>query len=273
MKKQLLFVSAAFVCAMAAFTSCSQQDNPSVEPVKTLRVLTFEDADWKAGTNYLGKQYWSTLIDYPQYGGELMYPQDDDATIYQWADINNTFLAHEFTNGYWDKAYWGGGMAISNYVNTDYSKSTYTSQLEIPVATGHNGSKNFCVHNGYASYPGAPLPTLYFADGVARVIDHMYVVNTCYALNDMTNAYTTFKKGEDWFKIIATGYDAEGTVTGTAEFYLAKDGKFVTEWTKFDLTSLGKVAKVEFNMDGSCQNSWGLSTPAYFAFDDVAVQF
>ena len=34
-----------------------------------------------------------------------------------------------------------------------------------------------------------------------------------------------------------------------------------------------KIAKVEFNMDGSCQNSWGLSTPAYFAFDDVAVQF
>ena len=94
MKKQVLFISAAFVCAMAAFTSCSQQDNPSV-PVKTLRVLTFEDADWKAGTNYLGKQYWSTLIDYPQYGGEMLDPADYDAKAYRWSDDGNTFLAHE----------------------------------------------------------------------------------------------------------------------------------------------------------------------------------
>ena len=145
-------------------------------------------------------------------------------------------------------------------------------QLEIPAATGHNGSKNFCVHNGYASYPGAPLPTLSFADGVERVIDHMYVINTSYALNDMTNEYTTFTK-DDWFKIVATGYDKAGKATGTAEFYLAKDGSFVTEWTKFDLSVLGKVQKVEFDMAGSCVNQWGLSTPAYFAYDDVAVQF
>ena len=58
MKKQVLFMSAAFVCAMAAFTSCSKIDNPSGDsgpgtgsdevPGQTIRVLTFEDADWKA---------------------------------------------------------------------------------------------------------------------------------------------------------------------------------------------------------------------------------
>ena len=57
MKKQVLFMSAAFVCAMAAFTSCSKIDNPSGDsgtgtgsdevPGQTIRVLTFEDADWK----------------------------------------------------------------------------------------------------------------------------------------------------------------------------------------------------------------------------------
>ena len=271
MKKQLFFVAAAFV-TMAAFTSCTKEDNPG-SPVGTIRVLTFEDADWKAGKNYVGQQSWTSLIDATQYGGELLYPSDEDATIYQWADLGNTYLAHEFCNGYGDKAYWGGGMAVSNYISTDYTKASFMQQLEIPAATGHNGSKNFCVHNGYASYPGAPLPTLSFADGVERVIDHMYVVNTSYALNDMTNQYTTFKKDEDWFKIVATGYNKAGVTTGTAEFYLAKDGKFVTEWTKFDLSVLGKVQKVTFDMEGSCVNQWGMSTPAYFAYDDVAVQF
>lgn len=270
MKKQLCFAFATMMCGLAVFTSCSVNDNEVI--LHPTAVLTFEDKDWAGSTNYLGEQSWSSLIDNPQYGGELMYPEDEDATIYQWDDKGNTNLAHEFTNGYFDLAYWGGGQAISNYIEQDISSASYTKQLAIPAAAGHNGSKNFCVHNGYASYPGAPLPSLYFSDNVARVIDHMYVINTSYALNDMTNQYSTFKIGEDWFKIIATGYDANGKVTGTAEFYLAKDGDFVTEWTKFDLTSLGKVLKVEFNMDGSCQNDWGLSTPAYFAYDDVAVQ-
>lgn len=271
MKKQMFFVAAAFV-TMAAFTSCSEVDNPGT-PTGQIRVLTFEDSDWKAGKNYIGQQSWTSLIDNPQYGGALLYPEDDEATIYQWADLNNTYLAHELCNGYMDKAYWGGGHAVSNYVSEDYTKASYSQQLEIPAAGGHNGSKNFCVHNGYASYPGAPLPTLYFANGEEHLISHMYVINTSYALNDMTNPYTTFKKDEDWFKIVAKGYDKQGNATGVAEFYLAKDGKFVTEWTKFDLTVLGKVQKVEFDMEGSCVNAWGLSTPAYFAYDDVAVVF
>ena len=271
MKKHLFFVAAAFV-TMAAFTSCDKVDNPG-SPVGPVRVLTFEDADWKAGTNYVGQQSWSSLIDSKEYGGALLYPADEDATIYQWADLGNTYLAHEFTNGYMDKAYWGGGHAVSNYVSEDYTKVSYTQQLEIPAAAGHNGSKNFCVHNGYASYPGAVLPAIYFADGAERVIDHMFVINTSYALNDMTNENSTFKKDEDWFKIVATGYDKDGKQTGVTEFFLAKDGKFVTEWTKFDLSVLGKVQRVEFDMQGSCVNQWGLSTPAYFAYDDVAVQF
>ena len=272
MKKKLIFAFATVVCGMAVFTSCSNEDNSVDYPYPHYAVLTFEDEDWKGGANYVGEKSWSSLIDNPQYSGPLLYPYDTDAKLYQWSDKGNTRLAHELTNAWGDKQFWGGGHAISNYVDQEVSTASYAQQLGIPVATGHNGSKNFCVHNGYASWPGAPVPSLYFIDGKARLIDHMFVVNTSYTLNDMTNEYTTFKNGEDWLKIIATGYDEKGDVTGTAEFYLAKDGQFVTEWTKFDLSVLGKVQRVEFNVDGSCQNAWGLSTPAYFAYDDVAVQ-
>ena len=279
MKKLFFMAFAAIACGLS-FTSCSNEDNTGDAPYIHYRVLTFEDEDWGTGTNFVGESNWSSLIDSPQYGGKLLYPQtelDDysyaDVELYRWSDKGNTNLAHELTNAWGDYQYWGGGHAISNYISEDYTKASYTKQLEIPAASGHNGSKNFCVHNGYASYPGAPVPSIYFSDGKARLIDHMFVVNTSYTLNDMTNPYTTFKKGEDWLKIIATGYDAEGEVTGTAEFFLAKDGEFVTDWTEFDLTPLGKVVKVEFNVDGSDKNTWGLSTPAYFAYDDVTVQW
>ena len=35
--------------------------------------LTFEDADYKGGTNFAGKSDWSSLIDSPQYGGSMLY--------------------------------------------------------------------------------------------------------------------------------------------------------------------------------------------------------
>ena len=120
------------------------------------------------------------------------------------------------------------------------------------------------------------IPYLYFSDGVARVIDHMYVIPTTYTLNSIINgdAYTQSlvkQKGSLW--ITATGVDADGNETGTVQFDLCKDGVYVSDWTKFDLTALGKVVMVVFDMDGTDKGDWGLNTPAYFAYDDVAVQF
>lgn len=286
MKKQVLFMSAAFVCAMAAFTSCSKIDNPSGDsgtgtgsdevPGQTIRVLTFEDADWKAGTNYLGQQYWSSLIDYPQYGGKMLYPTDAKTPAYNWSDDGNTFLAHIIVAGlYEDNQFYYGGHAVSNYSELDLSKGTYENQLAIPVATGHNGSKNFCVHFGSSTMMGI-APYLYFSDDVARVIDHMYVIPTTYTLNSIINGdgYTkslVSQKGSLW--ITATGYDADGNETGSVQFDLCKDGVYVSDWTKFNLSALGKVVMVVFDMDGTDKGDWGLNTPAYFAYDDVAVQF
>jgi hypothetical protein len=47
----------------------------------------------------------------------------------------------------------------------------------------------------------------------------------------------------------------------------------IDDWTKWDLTALGKVIKVQFNIIGTNDNGYGFSQPAYFAYDDVAVQF
>ena len=61
---------------------------------------------------------------------------------------------------------------------------------------------------------------------------------------------------------------------GTVEFYLV-DGPehIITEWAKWDLSNLGAVVSVEFNITGSSDNGYGYSQPAYFAYDDVAVRF
>ena len=272
---KFMCATAALACGVAiTFTSCNSADNAVIEPEPTaqLRVLTFEDQDYKAGVNMVGEQNWTSLIDNAQYGGPLLYPEGE--VLYRWNDAGNTFLAHDLANGWGDYQFWGGGMAISNYTDTDLANGSYLNQLAIPVAAGHNGSSNFCV--AFSASGAYLLPALYFSDGTARIIDHMYVCPTTYLLNSERNgdgfSQALTEPGTGCW-IVATGYNAEGEETGTARFDLAKDGTIVGDWTKWDLSALGQVAKVTFQVDGTDMGDWGLNTPGYFAIDDVAVRF
>ena len=248
-----------------------------------LRVLTFEDEDYKGS----GKEYWTSLVDSPQYGGPLLYGESGSGPAdYHWNDEGNTFLAHDMPENFGTTCYWGGGHAISNYVDMDLANGDYQHQLAVyykDPATGfggHGGSKNFCVHFGYmddsAYNKTENLPSVYFMDGVARIVDHMYVMWTTYLANCVSNGNgLTAPLGPDGYvKIIATGYDEEGAkVEPSLEFSLASADGQISEWTKWDLSALGKVLKIEFNMAGDSDNGYGFSQPAYFCYDDVAVRF
>ncbi len=252
-----------------------------------MRVLTFEDKDVKFtpySLDYANKTInkWSDLVDDVQYGGTLTYNNFGTAT-YHWYDENNTELEHSFTT-----PYWGGGHAISNFVINNYETlpSGYYGWYELQFATpigGHNNSSNFCIHNGYADffniqqYDGK-LAWFSFKNGKEQVVDHMYVTNTCYVLNSLTygDGFNSPASNNTWVKIVAYGYNAKEEEVGTTEFYLCNTGRqIVTDWQKWDLSSLGKVNKIVFNFAASDDQigSYGLNCPAYFAYDDVAVQF
>ena len=216
-------------------------------------------------------------------GRPLLYPKNNQ--LYNWSDANNTFLASELPNGWGDYQYWGGGHAISNYLDMDLTHGDFQHQLAVYYQDaktgfgGHNGSKNFCVHYGYADnsgYANGPLPYIYFGDGVARVVDHMYVTMTTYLANCVANGngLTAPAGKDDWVKLVAIGYDEDGKEVATRpEFYLVGAEGNILEWTKWDLSALGKVVKIDFNVTGSNDNGYGFSQPAYFAYDDVAVRF
>lgn len=290
-----------------------------------LRVLTFEDADAKFEPYTLdyvdygaGKEItkWSDLVDNPQYYGPLTYGNDQTDAAYTWWDEDNTDLCHTFpdNNAY---CFWGGGHAISNYwgegftdddrdvhiakyygenyvienAGNDAMLGWFNVQMMVPVAP-HSGN-NFVVHYGYKdaySYI-ENLPEIVFSDGKPRVIDHMYVTNTNYTLNQLVNGVmseegNTFGGSwegltEDaWLKIEAYGFmdpeaDASADPDTQVDFYLVQGEDVVTDWEKWDLSGLGKVAKVRFNFvfSDDMGGLFGFTIPAYFAYDDVAVRF
>ena len=278
MKKRRL---ATFVALLLFAVSCGERNVSPPEPDYELKVLTFEDADAKFAPyelTYCGRAIatWSDLVDNAQYNGVLLY--DQTGGVYNWSDVGNTELMHSFTT-----PYWAGGHAISNYVIPDYSTlpEGYYGWYELQLATpmgGADGSKNFAVHNGsQMEYEGMVMPALAFADGVARVIDHMYVTNTCYALNALIygDSFSAPASESSLLKLVATGFDSNGAKKGSVELTLCNGKKAVDEWVKFELHSLGAVAKVEFSFWASDDliGDYGVRVPTYFAYDNVAVRF
>ena len=257
-------------------------------PVATFerRVLTFEDTDAKFPTytlNYCSKtiKTWSDLIASPQYGAPLLYGDSGYGMDepYYWYDKGNTELKHEVSMRYGMYCYWGGGHAISNYASTELSDGDFNHQLTVYGNSGHNGSTNFAVHNGYKDNSGYTddniLASLTFGDSKEHIVESMWVMNTLYAMNCYVsgNGLTAKIGPDDWVKLVATGYDLNGEKVGETTFYTCNGpDNIVMDWTKWDLSVLGKVAKIEFNILGSSDNGAGFSQPAYFAYDDVTVQ-
>ena len=248
MKKYQLW--AGILAAGMFFTACTSEDdefNPISNQTEPTDVVTFEGS------------YWDALIDNPQYMGTLLYGDGS----YSWTDATTT-LNSKLTNAFGDGMFWGGGIAISNYLDDNLSEArSFDIQLAVPVS---NGSKNFAVVNGTAS--------MEFANGKPRTIKSVDIMNTTYCLSIIKHGNAIAKalsKSGDYLNVIITGYNGE-TETGKVKVALAVGGGALNRWYTADLTTLGAVTKVGFSMQGSDTGAYGLNTPTYFAFDNVVVK-
>ena len=262
--KKIFFVLA--LGAMVAACSPENNGNEGAGDDKNRVTLDFEG------------DYWTSLIDNPQYGGNLLYKGEN----YSWYDEATNLEHTNIASGYeWEGVYYytaSAFMAVSNYLSTDYAANgSSMEQLTVYGSAMHSGS-NCAVCNGYKSSYGDNRPTLSFRTEVAY-IESVWVANTAYFYNVALN-------GNDFAKpltsesvwVCATGYtlDAEGNeIEGSAlDFYLYKDGKDALNggWKKWDLSALGKVNKVKFDVQWNGEGGAdAFMHPAYFALDDITV--
>lgn len=245
--KKIKFFALLMISGLA-FSACSDEDGWSeYSPADDTETVTFEGS------------YFDALIDNPQYFGPMLYGDGS----YKWQDAT-TSLAGGLTNAYGDGMFWGGGVAISNYLQPNVDESvTYAEQLAVPVS---NGSKNFAV-----VYCGASVE---FADGKARQVNSMDIIPTSYLLSviKLGDGYAkALTETGDYLNAVITGYNGDNA-TGSVKVYLAADGGFLNKWYSADLSSLGKVTKLSFSMEGSDASAWGIKAPAYFAFDNVVIK-
>ena len=259
-KKILLFAMAAALLAVG----CDKNEGGGAEEGRRLITLTFEGSEWDA------------KVDSPQYQGKLLYDTEADSeNHYSWYDPA-TDLYSELNFSYDSYMFWNGGCAVSNYFSRDIeSNNDYKSQLTV-CADGARSGRNCIVCDGYLSPFKDSRPSIEFRDGEG-VIENLYICTTTYWNHAAKYGDSMADKlgGSDWLKIVATGYTrAAGGVEkegASVEFYLFRDGEFtVDDWTEWNLSGLGTIWKVKFDM----QWSGGADTffiPAYFAIDDITV--
>ncbi|MBQ3739520.1 MAG: DUF4465 domain-containing protein [Bacteroidales bacterium] len=194
---------------------------------------------------------------------------------WQGQEGDNEMLSHgwAFTN-YYSEYFWGGFTA-SNC--TDLTQTGMGAQYTAAVGIGYDGSAQYAVAYTYGAQTEVRA-----VDGQAHTVTGCYVTNNLWAYQNMLEGdYTVTPFGgttgndPDWFKLTATGKNANGQTVGTLDFYLAdyrfdnpEDDYILSTWEWFDLSPLGEVVSISFSLESTKTNYGGMITPAYFCMDN-----
>lgn len=200
-------------------------------------------------------------------------PSLDKKYGYTKFDATLTALHNETYDSWKGVAYSSNNNKEINGLDNQYS--VYHKDTETGNG-GVYGSEKFAIMYYMDFYPDLP-PSLSFPEGTTKTVDHLFVNNSTYLTLTVLNGYGMSSKFEDgdWFKITITGYNVAGEKGKSVEFYLAdyRDGKttIIEDWTKISLAELGEVNKINFTLQTSDMNDYGMLTPAYVCVDNIAI--
>lgn len=165
------------------------------------------------------------------------------------------------------------GFSISN--NTDKGTATVENEFSVYASSGAEDSKLFSVYKQSDNINHR----ISFTDAEHEV-HSIEVNNTTYAYLTMQNGLIFDKKDNiDYFKLTIFGYDSEDNLTGSVDFYLA-DYRFetvaerylVSNWNKIDLTPLGSVKSIGFELSSSIDDDPEAYLPKYFCMDNLKIK-
>lgn len=239
------------------FIYCSLLLTSALTASAQIEVATFENL-------YLpDNSYWC---------GELDEEDEDMGFSISWFDSGS----FEFNNFYWpDYSTWSF-FAYSSRTEKTF-RTIIDDQCNSITGGGADGSRIF----------GVAFPASYMGNTVMEVgngytpeaIPGMEVTNTAWVVDCILNGdgyEGPFKTG-DWFKLILTGY-VDDEPTQTLEYYLAdyrsenpEEHYYLDKWTWIDLSGLGEVNSVCFNIESSKANAYGATTPTYVCIDNVGI--
>lgn len=272
-------------------TACSDDKMEPQGP--SVKVITFENTGIAtAGPTSYGANLYEGYAD-----------QFTSASIPVSDDVNLEFgLNESMWTGNID--FYGGGMALStwNYRTSPADQFgmwwyTYLNQCSVynvnstdgaNAGAGADGSDTFALVFGYRDQNSMSNRAKFsFSAGAEMQVVSVMVCPTSFVYGNLAigNPYSTNRPIKDdagWFKILAYGFDAQGNATNggnPVELYFCDyrsdanpQVELIDTWTRWNLSALGNVNRVEFDFEGSDYGTYGLNTPAYACIDNIEIK-
>ena len=178
--------------------------------------------------------------------------------------IGNKIFGNSF---YQDWNTWSG-FAYSNIIN--YSYYNESAKYAAYPSGGANESNNYAV--------GRQFEKIFIEFEKAEEQRLVQIANCTYSALAIKYGYGYAKKfggrdgsDPDWFKLTITGFDHANGITGSIDIFLADfryeddaDDYILSTWKYIDLTTLGTVKRLEFELSSS-----DAGTPLYFCLDNL----
>lgn len=234
MKKSFLFVAALAL----TFAACQKN-----EPAKPLAVADFENI------NLVPESVYHMTESGTFESGDFRFQQDvqnyGDAGTYYFGNIVSTKT----------------GKTYDEYADSDKS-----------AAGGAHAGQKFVVWTG--SYVGEDSVLL----KEPAVVPGFYVCNIPWVVDAVKNGDGMSDDGgkpfgkDDWFTLTINGYLNGKMVNSQVVFKLVDGTSCVEDWTYVGLSELGKIDALTFTLESTKKNAYGMTTPAYFAFDDLGAK-
>lgn len=208
----------------------------------------------------------------------------DEQTLSAESDYASTFpldAAYDFQSGF-VKFYgatnsWGSfsGFNFSNV--TDNSNQGFMEDRAAITGMGVDSSANYGVCFVSIDFMGpnpdqtVPVGAALTDTAVGKKVAGAYFTNTSYAYYYCADP--NFAASNYWFKLTIKGYLNGTQSPDSVNFMLADfsngNTTLVNSWEWVDLTVLGNVDSLSFDLSSNDMSSFGLNVPAYFAMDNL----
>lgn len=252
-------------CAVVALamvsTSCSDSDEPAPNLTKTVK-FDFNKADFSETgewVNCYDTSYNDALtVDGLTFARTATATEWDGITYYSWKGFTPSISTDKSDHsGDWVTYQWGAITGCAAAGN-GYMLGCWDSQEPLTIAPDFEIPTS-CSVKICSKSPFSPASAT--------------ITNACYSYYTMLNGDNFCKKfaSSDWLKLYIHGL-RNGDLTGTVTVDLATGTNLLSSWEKIDLSILGTVDTIYFQMASSDTSQWGMNTPAYFCLGALTLK-
>lgn len=244
----------AFATALLAVAPVMAQENNGTATFEDLGVSArgYENGDTELGGFISGNYYFANIYnsEWSSWSGFALSTKKE-----------TTFNMANYNEDQYNSCVGSGYNASETYLVAFPTTYGVTSKLDMAIVTEAEGN-NFDARGFFVTNTANNVRSYLNGDGMSKDADGTYTGD---------KGFTT----GDWCKLTVYGSKDDQTVSGTVEFYLADyrsaneaEHYYVKDWTWVDISSLGNVNMLSFEVTSSRSNEYGMTTPGYFCMDN-----